>query len=99
MSITWGVSGHPLWAYGSNMPIPKQMDMIRDLGLKSYRVDLNQASTHQMNVLSTLITEGKAEGIGILPILLPGVSEFQSESAAYSAAKALGSAYAAKFPG
>ena len=66
--LVWGANGHPLVSY-PGVSIERQLDYIRDLGMTSYRVDVN--SILKVNALEALIVAGKARGIDILPILIP----------------------------
>lgn len=68
--VLWGVNGHPITAY-PGIAIEKQLDFIKDLGLKSYRV--NVTGEDDANVLAELVGAGKARGIEILPVLTPAI--------------------------
>jgi hypothetical protein len=70
--LLWGVNGHPIVAY-PGVPFERQLDFLKDLGLKSYRV--NVTSADNANELAALVDAGKARGIEILPVITPaGVS-------------------------
>jgi len=66
----WGVNGHPIASY-PGVPIEKQLDFVKDLGLKSYRV--NVSAGDQADALAQVVTAGKARGIEILPVITPGL--------------------------
>ncbi|WP_140764289.1 DUF4214 domain-containing protein [Mesorhizobium sp. B4-1-4] len=68
--LIWGVNGHPVVSY-PDVPIGKQLDFIKDLGLKSYRV--NVTAEDEMDTLAQLVKAGKARGIEILPVITPGL--------------------------
>ena len=68
--VLWGVNGHPITAY-PGIPIETQLDFIKDLGLKSYRVNISDEGGQDM--LAHLVDAGKARGIDILPVLTPGL--------------------------
>ncbi|HYI71934.1 MAG TPA: hypothetical protein VEX87_19395, partial [Skermanella sp.] len=96
--IQWGVNGHPFWSHGG-ISVTKQLDLIKQMGLQSYRVDLDNSDAGSMNLLRTLVTEGKARGIDILPIINLHPERYTTEAAAYSAGKAIAATYAKAFPG
>lgn len=98
MPIEFGVNGHPFWSHGG-VPVTRQLDLIKQAGLKSYRVDLDNADAGSMNLLRTLVTEGAARDIDILPIINLHPERYASEAAAYNAGKAIATAYAKAFPG
>jgi Domain of unknown function (DUF4214)/Glycosyl hydrolase catalytic core len=64
----WGVNGHPLVSY-PGVSIEEQLDAVHDLGLTSYRVDLQ--GEDQAGGLAELVAEGKKRGIEILPAVTP----------------------------
>lgn len=75
--LLWGVNGHPISAY-PGIPVEKQLDYVRDLGLKAYRV--NVTSEDNQDILAQLVDAGKARGIEILPVITPDV-KMDEESA------------------
>lgn len=66
--LTWGVNGHPLVSY-PDVTIEKQLDYVKDLGMKSYRVDIPNGTKAPQ--LRKLIIAAKARGIEILPVVTP----------------------------
>ena len=67
--LLWGVNGHPLAAYST--PITVQLDLMKETGLKSYRVDVSDVL--RADALGQLINEAKKRDIEILPVLTPGL--------------------------
>ncbi|MFN3521611.1 MAG: hypothetical protein ACK4YQ_05140 [Phenylobacterium sp.] len=61
--LVWGVNGHPFTAY-PGIPLEQQLDLTRDLGMTSYRV--NGAGVAELDHILPL---AEARGIAILPIL------------------------------
>jgi hypothetical protein len=66
--LTWGVNGHPLMAY-PGVSVERQLDYIKDLGMKSYRVDV--PNTTKIPALRQLVIAAKKRGIEILPVVTP----------------------------
>lgn len=66
--LTWGVNGHPLVSY-PDVTIEQQLDYVKDLGMKSYRVDIPGPT--KAPELRKLIIAAKARGIQILPVVTP----------------------------
>ncbi|MFB9983895.1 DUF4214 domain-containing protein [Mesorhizobium kowhaii] len=75
--LLWGVNGHPITAY-PGIPLERQLDFIRDLGLKSYRV--NVTSEDNAETLANLVDAGKARGIEILPVITPAAIDLDKDS-------------------
>lgn len=73
----WGVNGHPMSAYPGVL-IERQLDFIRDLGLKSYRVNI--AGEDNADVLTQLVDAGRARGIEILPVITPAAIDLDRDS-------------------
>jgi hypothetical protein len=96
--ITWGINGHPFVSYGG-VSLAGQVDLVKQMGLNSYRVDIYNSSQNSMKTLSTLIAEGKEKDVDILPVLALHPSDYKNESTAYQAGKAMASAYAKAFHG
>jgi hypothetical protein len=94
--LLWGVNGHPITAY-PGIEIERQLDFLKDLGMKSYRVNISDAG--RASDLAVLVKEGKARGIDILPVITPGDIDLDKESAdelydkAHELAVALGSQF------
>lgn len=76
--LLWGVNGHPITAYPGTR-IERQLDFLRDLGMKSYRVDISSAG--KAPELAALVKEAKARGIDILPVITPGGMDLDNKSA------------------
>ncbi|MEP9379958.1 glycosyl hydrolase [Aquabacter sp. CN5-332] len=93
--LMWGINGHPVVSY-PGVSIETQLDLVKDLGMKSYRVDLY--STDQMDALAKLIAAGKARGVEILPILIPHLDlEKLSEDEIHKQAYAMAETFVARF--
>jgi hypothetical protein len=69
--LIWGANGHPFNAY-PGIPYERQLDLVRDLGMTSYRVDIS--SLEHIPRLARLIAAAKEREITILPLLTPPVS-------------------------
>ncbi|MDW9551114.1 DUF4214 domain-containing protein [Sinorhizobium meliloti] len=76
--ILWGANGHPITAY-PGVTIEQQLDFLRHLGMKSYRVDISD--TGKVRELAALVKEGKSRGIEILPVITPGNIDLDKDSA------------------
>lgn len=93
--IMWGVNGHPITAY-PGIEIEEQLELISDLGMKSYRINVSFADSAPH--LADIVREAKARGIEILPVVTPGGLDLDNESPqrlydkAYDLAFVLGSA-------
>lgn len=61
--LVWGVNGHPFTAY-PGISFADQLDLVRDLGMTSYRVNGAEPDT-----LETLLPLAEARGITLLPII------------------------------
>lgn len=66
--LTWGVNGHPLMSY-PDVTIEQQLDYVKDLGMKSYRVDISNGTKAPQ--LRKLMIAAKAREIEILPVVTP----------------------------
>ncbi|MER9016511.1 DUF4214 domain-containing protein [Mesorhizobium sp. M0898] len=75
--VLWGVNGHPVISY-PGIPIERQLDFIKDLGLKSYRV--NVTGEDDADILGHLVDAGKARGIEILPVITPAAIDLEKDS-------------------
>jgi Domain of unknown function (DUF4214)/Glycosyl hydrolase catalytic core len=84
----WGVNGHPIVAY-PGIPVGQQLDYIKDLGLKSYRVNIS--NVEDGSKLAVLVKEAKPRGIDILPVVTPGNINLEKDSTddLYQKARAL----------
>src|SRR5260370_41861728 len=68
-TIIWGANGHPLVSYPGTS-IEQQLDLLKDLGMTSYRVDVREQSASNLAGLAELIRQAKKRGIEILPVLV-----------------------------
>ncbi|MDX8434619.1 DUF4214 domain-containing protein [Mesorhizobium abyssinicae] len=75
--LLWGINGHPVTAY-PGIPVERQLDFIKDLGLKSYRI--NVTGEDNADVLADLVDAGKARGIEILPVITPADIDLDKDS-------------------
>ncbi|WP_151613652.1 DUF4214 domain-containing protein [Sinorhizobium alkalisoli] len=94
--ILWGVNGHPFTAY-PGVGIERQLDIVRDLGMKSYRVNIPDVG--KARDLGRLVKEGKARGIDILPVITPSNVDLAKDSAdeLYNKARAFAVTLASQF--
>jgi hypothetical protein len=76
--VLWGVNGHPITAY-PGIPVERQLDYVKDLGLKSYRV--NVVSEADADILAEIVDAGKVRGIDILPVITPQAADLGKDSA------------------
>lgn len=88
----WGVNGHPFTAY-PGVTMDQQLDYLRDLGLKSYRVNLREPDE-----LAVLLEKAKARGITLLPIITPSFDlDKETPDNLYGMARNLALAFVARF--
>ncbi len=66
--LLWGANGHPFSAYPGTS-YERQIDYLKDLGMKSYRVDV--ASADSVPALARLVSAAKGSGVEILPVITP----------------------------
>lgn len=66
--LIWGVNGHPLVSY-PDVSVEQQLDYVKDLGMKSYRVDIPNSTKAPQ--LRKLMIAAKERGIEILPVVTP----------------------------
>ncbi|MBZ9974326.1 MULTISPECIES: DUF4214 domain-containing protein [unclassified Mesorhizobium] len=93
--LLWGVNGHPVVSY-PDVPIERQLDFVRDLGVKSYRVNITAAD--QGDTLARLVKAGKERGIEILPVITPGLDlDKDKPEELYGEARQLAFALGARF--
>jgi hypothetical protein len=64
----WGINGHPFSAY-PGVSYEQQLGYIRDLGLKSYRVNISDLKSAP--ALAQLVAKAEPLGIEILPVITP----------------------------
>ncbi len=70
-TFVWGVNGHPFSAY-PGISHEQQLTYVRDLGLKSYRVNISELSS--VPALADLVKNAKRMGVEILPVLTPALN-------------------------
>lgn len=75
--ILWGVNGHPITAY-TGIAVETQLDYVKDLGLKSYRV--NVTSEDNADILARLVDAARVRGIDILPVITPGIIDLEKDN-------------------
>lgn len=93
--ILWGVNGHPLTAY-PGVPISQQLDLVVELKLKSYRVDVTHLT--DLDRLGEIIAAAKARELSVLPILIPPVDlKTDSTDVLYAKARAFAEAAVSRF--
>jgi hypothetical protein len=69
-SFTWGINGHPLASY-HGVTIEEQVAFLKDLGVRSYRVDVQ--SIEQLPKLKELTKLAGVVGVEILPVVTPKI--------------------------
>lgn len=95
--LIWGANGHPLVSYPGTT-INEQLDLLKDLGVTSYRVDVGEPNPSTLTRLSALVTEGKKRGIQILPVLVfPKDLSGETEQSLYKIGYDRARAYASRF--
>jgi Ca2+-binding RTX toxin-like protein len=94
-NFTWGINAHR--SYGM-LFTAQQLDLAKEIGLTSIRVDVYDASPTTIAWLSSLVTEGSSRGISILPVIVPSRAAATSEAAARAWGLQVGSALATAFP-
>lgn len=83
--LMWGINGHPLVSY-PGVTSKRQLEIVRDLGTRSYRIDVTQ--TDQIKGLMDLALHARSLGLTILPVLIPPVDLAQDdEDALYKKAR------------
>jgi Domain of unknown function (DUF4214) len=68
--VIWGANGHPFTAY-DGVSTDTQLGFLKDLGLKSYRVNISNIGS--AGALDALIRKAEPLGITILPLLTPAL--------------------------
>jgi Ca2+-binding RTX toxin-like protein len=94
-NFTWGINAHRSY---SMLSTAQQLDLAKEMGLTSIRVDVYDASPTTIAWLSSLVTEGSSRGISILPVIVPAAAAATSEATARAWGLEVGSALAAAFP-
>ncbi len=85
--VEFGINGHP-FSPGSyrDIPLDQQIDLLRRLHLRAYRVNVNPANIDASARLSQLISEA-GRHIRVLPVIVLPAKEYSDEDSAYDAAK------------
>ena len=102
--IQWGINGHPLSgaAYEDTL-IDFHLDLIEELGMTHYRIDINQDASGLLSSsdeaqLNSLISACASRNITIYPVLsLPGALNAADAATAWQAGFSIGSQFAADF--
>ena len=95
-----GVSGHALvpGSY-SDLPLERQLALLRALGLRTYRINLNPARTNKIARLSHLLDLAQQGGIRILPVVILPPGQYSDPTTAYQDARQAMAAMARRFNG
>lgn len=101
-ALELGINGHPLGTVPyTTTPASKQIQLLKDMNMKWYRVDVQSTSTGSITVpylWEPLQEAAAAGGVKILPMLYTRTLSFNvSESESYQRGKTLGSNFAAKY--
>jgi hypothetical protein len=87
--VDFGVNGHPLTAGSyTKLPLEQQISLLKTLGLKTYRVNINPTHDEKFTRLSEVIALAQREHIRILPVLVIPPKQYSDEDTAYNDAKA-----------
>jgi hypothetical protein len=86
--VRFGVNGHPLNS-GSyeQMPLEQQLSLLKSIGLRTYRVNINPEHTEKLRPLSQLATLAERQGIRILPVVIIPPGQYSDEGQAFAAAQ------------
>lgn len=86
--VNFGVNGHPL-SPGSydDISLEQQISLLKTLGLRTYRVNINPSHFERFPKLDQLITLAQREDIRILPVVVLPPKQYSDENTAYSEAK------------
>ncbi len=82
-TLDFGVNGHPLNAASYDGPLEQQISVLKTLGLRAYRVNVNPAYPDRFGRLSQLITIARQQDIVILPVVVMNAQKYSSENTAY----------------
>lgn len=96
-NFTWGINAHPQRT--SQLTPAQQLDLAKEMGLTSMRVDVYDASQSTISFLQSFVAEGNSRGISILPVIVPPASAATSEAAARAWGLQVGSTLATAIPG
>jgi hypothetical protein len=96
--VRFGVNGHPLDPESyEGMPLKQQLSLLKSIGLRTYRVNINPLHTEKFEMLSELTMLAEREDIRILPVVIIPPEQYSDESAAYAAAEPAMYSLAKKF--
>jgi hypothetical protein len=86
--VDFGVSGHALvpGAY-TDLSLEKQIALLRALGLRTYRVNINPSHVSRFGRLSHLTVLAQRNGIRILPNVILPPQQYSGETSAYNDAR------------
>jgi len=94
--LVWGINTHAKTFDG--VSAADQLDLAKQMGFTSLRVDVYDASPTTIAWLSHLLTEADYRGMTILPTIVPSAASGTSEATAYAWGYQTASALAAAFP-
>jgi hypothetical protein len=96
--VDFGVNGHPLVAGAyTDISLEKQIALLRALGLRTYRVNINPSHTNKFKRLSQLLILARRNDIRILPNVILPPQQYSDESSAYDDARRAMAAMARQF--
>ncbi|WP_311029685.1 DUF4214 domain-containing protein [Mesorhizobium koreense] len=95
-AFLWGANGHPFYAYPGTS-IKEQFDLLADLGMKSYRVNIS--GMDKADELAAVVAEGKKHGIAVLPVITPGGLDSDDPKVLYQRAFDLAVGLISRFKG
>ena len=83
-----GANEHPLnpGSY-SDMPLEQQIDLLKRLHLRTYRVNVNPTHSDKFARLSQLIVLAQRAHIRVLPVIVMSAKQYRDEDSAYRAAR------------
>jgi hypothetical protein len=101
-TLELGINGHPLGtAPYTSTPATKQIQLLKDMNMTWYRVDVMSTSDGSItvpNLWNPLQQAAAAGGVKILPMLYPRTLDYSvSETESYNRGKKIGSDFAAKY--
>lgn len=98
--VELGVTGHALvpGAY-TQLPLERQIALLRALGLRTYRVNVDPAHTNKFARLSHLLDLAQQSGIRILPVVILPPKQYSDEASAYHDARQAVAVMARQFNG
>jgi hypothetical protein len=98
--VNFGVNGHPLSSPTYNqLSLERQLELLRTLGFRTYRVNINPTHANQFDRLSELTTLASRQEIQVLPVITIPPKQYTDESVAFKDARAALSNMAKRFDG